>query len=228
MSFRRVVVVTGANKGLGYAIVKKICENDNEIVYLTSRDEHRGKDACDRLKRLGLSPEYHPLDITDSDSVLKFCSFIDKKNQQISILINNAGILFLKDSKETKLVQAEQTISVNFTAIVNFTESMLPYIPTGGKIINISSSSGHLSRIPSEELRRKISSPNLTLPELKALMNAYVEAVRLNKEIEEGWGDSAYVVSKVGVNAYTFILHRRLEAKGTLKRYLLLGLLKTF
>ncbi|CAH2060735.1 unnamed protein product, partial [Iphiclides podalirius] len=39
-------------------------------------------------------------------------------------------------------------------------------------------------------------------------------AVRQNKEIEEGWGDSAYVISKVGVNAYTFILQRRLADKG--------------
>ncbi|CAK1595442.1 unnamed protein product [Parnassius mnemosyne] len=210
MSVSKVAIVTGANKGLGYALVKELCKNYNGIVYLTSRDKERGRRACERLNQLDLHPEYHQLDIVNNLNITKFCSFIKNKDQRVDILINNAGILFLKDAKEPRDFQAEQTILVNFTALVSFTEAMLPYIANGGKIVNISSSSGHLSRIPSEKLRTKISSPNLTLNELKELMNDYVEAVKQGKDIEEGWGDSPYVVSKNAVNAYTFMLQRRL------------------
>ncbi|KPJ19288.1 Carbonyl reductase [NADPH] 1 [Papilio machaon] len=187
MSFNKVAIVTGANKGLGFALVKELCDKLDGIVYLTSRDEKRGIEATEKIKQLGYYPKYHQLD---------------------------AGILFLKDAKESKYVQAEQTILINFTALVNFTEAMLPFIADGGKIVNISSSSGHLSRIPSGQLREKISSPNLTLKELQSLMNDYLEAVKVNKDIEDGWGDSPYVVSKVGVNAYTFLLNRRLANRG--------------
>ncbi|CAG5037633.1 unnamed protein product [Parnassius apollo] len=210
MPVSKVAIVTGANKGLGYALVKELCENFNGTVYLTSRDEERGRCACESLNQLNLHPVYYQLDIVNYQNISKFCSFIKNKDQRVDILINNAGILFLKDAKEPRDFQAEQTILVNFTALVTFTEAMLPYIVNGGKIVNISSSSGHLSRIPSEKLRKQISSPNLTLNKLKELMNDYVEAVKQGKDIEEGWGDSPYVVSKVGVNAYTFMLQRRL------------------
>ncbi|KPJ05804.1 Carbonyl reductase [NADPH] 1 [Papilio xuthus] len=214
MSNNKVAIVTGANKGLGFPLVKELCEKLDGIVYLTSRDETRGIEACEKIRKMGYYPKYHQLDVGNSNSVVKLTSFICKEEQKVDLLINNAGILFLKDAKESKYVQAEQTIFINFTALVNFTEAMLPFIVDGGKIINISSSSGHLSRIPSEKLREKISSPNLTLIELQSLMNDYLEAVKENKEIEDGWGDSPYVVSKVGVNAYTFLLNRRLADRG--------------
>ncbi|XP_028025738.1 carbonyl reductase [NADPH] 3-like [Bombyx mandarina] len=212
MSNDYVAIVTGANKGLGFAIVKDLCENFKGTVYLTSRDETRGNEACEILRKLGLKPEYHQLDVSDPQSVQRFASYI--QNKRVEILINNAGILFLKDAKEPKLFQAEQTILTNYFALVNFCEAILPCVKEGGKIINISSSSGHLSRIPSADLRKRFMCENLTLNELNLLMRNYMEAVKNNEEIDEGWGDSPYVVSKVGVNAYTFILNRKLSSKG--------------
>lgn len=213
MSVNKVAVVTGANKGLGYSIVKKLCEKYSGKVYLTSRDERRGTKACDELKKLGLNPSFHQLDVSDKESVNNFVKQIREQNEEVEILINNAGILFLKDAPEPKTFQAEQTVFVNFTALVDFTEAILPFVKNGGRIVNITSSSGHLCRIPSEELRRKFQSETLTLEELKTLVNSYVEDVKQDQEIKE-WGDSPYVVSKVAVNAYTFMLHRRLAPKG--------------
>lgn len=213
MSVNKVAVVTGANKGLGYSIVKKLCEKYSGKVYLTSRDERRGTKACVELKKLGLNPSFHQLDVSDKESVNNFVKHIREQNEEVEILINNAGILFLKDAPEPKTFQAEQTIFVNFTALVDFTEAILPFMKNGGRIVNITSSSGHLCRIPSEELRRKFQSETLTLEELKALVNSYLEDVKQDQEIKE-WGDSPYVVSKVAVNAYTFMLHRRLAPKG--------------
>lgn len=214
MSARKVAVVTGSNKGLGYSIVENLCEKYNGKVYLTSRDVTRGIRACKELKKSGLNPIFHQLDVTDEKSIETFVNHIQDKNEEVEILINNAGILFLKDAPEPKMFQAEQTISVNFTALVVFTEAILPLVKSGGKIVNITSSSAHLSRIPSEELRKKFSSESLTLEELKSLVSSYVEDVKKDQEIDKGWGDSPYVVSKVAVNAYTFMLHRRLSLKG--------------
>lgn len=214
MTTDKVAVVTGSNKGLGLALVKGLCEKFKGIVYLTSRDEIRGRNAVQELNELGLKPVYHQLDITDAESVKKFGEYIRKQHGQIDILVNNAAILFLKDAKEPKDFQAEQTLEVNFFATVDFCEAMLPLIPKDGRIVNISSSSGHLARIPSEDLRKKIGSEDMGLDELKVLMKSYVDAVRESREMEAGWGDSSYVVSKVAFNAYSFQLHRRLSDKG--------------
>ncbi|CAH0731575.1 unnamed protein product, partial [Brenthis ino] len=209
----KIAVVTGANKGLGFAIVKGLCKKFVGTVYLTSRDEKRGQEACLKLQELGYAPKYHQLDITNKESIVKFCSFLQTENKKIQILINNAGVLFLKDATESKIYQAEFTLLVNFFALVEFTEEILSYMNNNGTIVNISSSSGHLSRIPSEVLRKDISNSNLTVKELKKLMQNYIDTVKFNKNYEQ-WGDSPYVVSKVGVNAYTFILNRRLVDRG--------------
>ncbi|XP_050671781.1 carbonyl reductase [NADPH] 3-like [Leptidea sinapis] len=208
----KVAVVTGANKGLGYELVKGLCERFFGRVYLTSRDEKRGTEACEKLKNEGLSPEYHQLDITNSESIKKFVYFIQNKHGLIDLLINNAGILFLKDAQEPKSEQVDNTLLVNFDSVVSFTELMLPYIKEDGIILNISSSSGHLSRIPSDEIKKKLANPGLTLAELDELVQDYKDAVK-NGSDEEMWGSSPYVVSKVALNAYTFILNRRLSDK---------------
>lgn len=211
---KKVAVVTGSNKGLGFSIVKNLCEIYDGNVYLTSRDENRGRTACENLRKLGLKPIFNQLDVTNEKSVKNFVKHIRDENEEVEILINNAGILFLKDAPEPKTIQATQTVSINFTALVDFTEAILPLVKSGGKIVNVTSSSAHLSRIPSEELRRQFSLESLTLEELKSLTNSYVEDVKQDQEITKGWGDSPYVVSKVAVNAYTFMLHRRLSPKG--------------
>lgn len=213
----KTAVVTGANKGLGYAIVKILCKEYDGKVYLTSRDETRGFQACEELKTLGLNPDYRQLDITNSDSVLKFIKGVKDRNEEIDILVNNAGVLYLKDAKETKIHQADTTILVNFLSQVIFTESVIPLLSDGATIVNISSSSGHLSRIPSDTLRKRFSSEKLTFSELKTMIMNYLESVRQEEDISDVWGDSPYVVSKVALNAYTFMSHRRLSPKGKLK-----------
>ena len=65
-----VAVVTGSNKGIGLAIVRGLCRQFEGDVFLTSRDEGRGREAVvAALEREGLSPKYHQLDITDEASV---------------------------------------------------------------------------------------------------------------------------------------------------------------
>lgn len=211
---KRVAVVTGSNKGLGFAIVKLLCENYEGQVYLTSRDENKGRQACEDLKKLGLDPLYHQLDITDYKSVRKFVKCISDEKQEVDVLINNAGIRFSEDAPESKIVQAEETVSVNFRGMVDFTEAILPLVQCGGSIVNITSSSSHLSRLPSEKFRRLFCSTKLTLDELKNMVSTYIEDVKQNQEIDKGWGNSPYIVSKIAVNSYTFMLHRRLKMEG--------------
>lgn len=209
----KIAIVTGANKGLGFSIVKGLCEKFEGTTYLTSRDQKRGREACLKLQELGYTPEFHQLDVTNDESISMFCNRLHSENKKVHILINNAGILFLKNAKESKIYQTEETLIVNFFALVKFTEKILPFMDDNSAIINISSSSGHLSRIPSQKLRAKLSNPNLDVGGLKTLMQQYIDCVLSNRS-EDEWGDSPYVVSKVGVNAYTFMLNRRLASKG--------------
>ncbi|KAI6702956.1 hypothetical protein NL676_012092 [Syzygium grande] len=74
-------VVTGANKGLGFAVCKFLASK-GIVVVLTARDEKRGLEAIDKLKlEYGLSYHviFHQLDVCDPASVLSLADFVEHK-----------------------------------------------------------------------------------------------------------------------------------------------------
>ena len=74
----RVAIVTGANKGIGLAIVRGICKKFNGDVVLTSRDPERGANAVKQLEEEGLNVKYHQLDIDSRDSISALKEFLKK------------------------------------------------------------------------------------------------------------------------------------------------------
>lgn len=74
--------------------MKGLCEKFDGDVYLTSRDVGRGEAAVEVLKRLGYSPLYHQLDITEQKSVDSFKNYLISKYGGIDLLVNNAAIAF--------------------------------------------------------------------------------------------------------------------------------------
>lgn len=58
--FQLLFQVTGGNKGIGYAIVKGLCEKFHGIVYLTARDVARGQEAVAQLNKVSLTFKKRP------------------------------------------------------------------------------------------------------------------------------------------------------------------------
>lgn len=87
--------MTGSNKGIGLAVVKGLCEKYDGVVYLTARDVERGEAAVAQLKKQGMNPKFHQLDITDQKSVDRFRDFIKNTHGGLDILVNNAAIAFM-------------------------------------------------------------------------------------------------------------------------------------
>uniref|UniRef100_A0A0B7AQJ4 Uncharacterized protein n=1 Tax=Arion vulgaris TaxID=1028688 RepID=A0A0B7AQJ4_9EUPU len=93
---QKVAVVTGSNKGIGFAIVRALCKQYDGDVFLTSRDEGRGKAAVKELEKEGLHPKYFLLDINNRKNVEELRDFLQKNYNGLDVLINNAGIAFRK------------------------------------------------------------------------------------------------------------------------------------
>lgn len=208
---RRLAIVTGGNKGIGYAIVKALCERFDGDVYLTARDVGRGQAAVGQLNELGLKPKFHQLDVTDTGSVAAFAKFVADSYAGIDVLVNNAAIAFKAAATEPFGVQAEETIRVNYFALRTVCDALFPLLVSGARVVNLSSSAGRLSVIPGEELKQKLSSPQLTTDELDALMRQFVEKAKSGNHEQFGWPSSAYCVSKVGVSALSFIQQRAFD-----------------
>jgi NAD(P)-dependent dehydrogenase (short-subunit alcohol dehydrogenase family) len=67
---QRVAVVTGANRGLGKAITRRLAEQGLYVV-LTGRNEQAAREAAEDLAKDGLSVSAHQLDVTDPASVVR-------------------------------------------------------------------------------------------------------------------------------------------------------------
>jgi NAD(P)-dependent dehydrogenase (short-subunit alcohol dehydrogenase family) len=89
---RKVAVVTGSNKGIGLEIVKGLCKSFDGIVYLTARKVENGQQAIDELKKLGLEPRFHRLDVQNMESIKEFAIYLRETHGGLDVLVNNAGV----------------------------------------------------------------------------------------------------------------------------------------
>ncbi|XP_042964052.1 (+)-neomenthol dehydrogenase-like isoform X2 [Carya illinoinensis] len=101
---KRYAVVTGANKGIGFEIVRQLASK-GIVVVLTARDEKKGLEAVEKLKDYGLSDHvvFHQLDISDPASIASLADFIKAKFGKLDILVNNAGISGLKQEADLNI-----------------------------------------------------------------------------------------------------------------------------
>ena len=211
----KVAVVTGSNKGIGLAIVRGLCKQFKGDVYLTSRDEQRGKEAIALLEGEGLSPKYHQLDIKDVDSVDTLKKFIIEKYGGIDVLVNNAGIAFRHSSTASPLEQASMSVETNFDGLVNMMRAFAPITNSHGRIVLVSAYHPNLlSSLKSQDLRDRFSDPKATESDVIELMREFVEDVRMGRHAEKGWCNTFYSSCKVGETAIAQVYARQLKQCG--------------
>lgn len=237
----RVAVVTGANKGVGYFIALQLGMSGLfEHIILGCRDPSRGQAALSSLQPLlpsKVRASFLPLTIGDHASHVQFreqleslltdsCNSNDNssdataKPAKVDVLVNNAGIAFKGADPTPFAKQTKPTLDVNFRGTVDFTKEMLPLLrraakqPSGdARIINVASMSGRLNQV-SQDLQDQISSPTLTMPELHQLLDNFESSVNEGNHKAQGWSNSNYGMSKLGVVAATKIWAREEAANG--------------
>lgn len=212
MSSVQVAVVTGSNKGIGLAIVRALCRQFPGDVYLTCRDPGRGQAAVAQLQQEGLRPLFHQLDIDDLQSIRALRDFLKDKYGGLNVLVNNAGIAFKVHDTTPFAVQAEVTLKTNFFGTRNVCTELLPLVKPYGRVVNVSSMvSSSALRGCSQELQQKFRSDTITEEELVQLMAKFVEDTKRGVHEKEGWPNTAYGVSKIGVTVLSRIQARLLN-----------------
>ncbi|XP_054654202.1 carbonyl reductase [NADPH] 1 [Dunckerocampus dactyliophorus] len=208
----RVAVVTGGNKGIGKAIVQALCKQFEGDVYLTARDEGRGRDAVASLSSEGLKVNFHQLDINDVGSITKAAAFFKDKYGGVDVLVNNAGIAFKVADTTPFATQADVTLKTNFFATQDMLTHFLPLVKAGGRVVNVSSfvSVRSLSQC-SPQLQERFRSEDITEEELTGLMRRFVDRAKKGEHKQDGWPETAYGVSKIGVTTLSMIQARRVS-----------------
>jgi NAD(P)-dependent dehydrogenase (short-subunit alcohol dehydrogenase family) len=176
----KVALVSGANKGIGFEIARGL-GRAGVHVYLGARDEQRGRAAENTLRADGLNVTWIALDVTDPASIDRARAEIERRSERLDILINNAGIA-TRSSVEMEDIYA--------TNVFGLARMMLAFVPllarTKGRVVNLSSSLGSLTRLSDPAHAARQSGPQF-------------------------W---QYASSKAAVNAITVLFAIELAAKG--------------
>uniref|UniRef100_A0A452HIL0 carbonyl reductase (NADPH) n=1 Tax=Gopherus agassizii TaxID=38772 RepID=A0A452HIL0_9SAUR len=222
MSSTPVALVTGGNKGIGFAIVRDLCKQFTGDVYLTARDPGRGQAAVTKLQEEGLNPLFHQLDIDNLQSIRTLRDFLKEKYGGLNVLVNNAGIAFKVADTTPFAIQAEVTMRTNFFATRDVCTELLPLIKPHGRVVNVSSmaSVSALARC-SQDLQQKFRNDTITEQELVKLMTKFVEDTKNGVHEKEGWPNTAYGVSKIGVTVLSRIQAQMLNKERKADRILL-------
>jgi NAD(P)-dependent dehydrogenase (short-subunit alcohol dehydrogenase family) len=145
-----VALVTGGNRGIGYAIGRSLAQRGITVI-LGVRDPNKGAAACSRLQSEGLDAHFELLDVTDEDSLQTAIKHIQAQFRRLDILVNNAGIMI--DGNESVLNTGrktlEKTMQTNVLGPLKLCQHCIPLMKAGGygRIVNMSSSLGSLSEM---------------------------------------------------------------------------------
>ena len=93
-----IVLVTGANRGIGFEICRQLAARGAEVV-LTARRKDAGKRAASKLAAQKVIVHFHPLDVSSRKSIAGLREFLKRTYGRLDVLINNAGVIAKNDSR---------------------------------------------------------------------------------------------------------------------------------
>lgn len=152
---KKIALVSGANTGIGFQIAKALVEN-GYIVYVGSRDLHKGQAAVDEI---GEHAKAVQLDITDPDSIRAAVKMVENEYGYLTLLVNNAAISHAgKPNRTMEEVLGSQRASTvpiselktvwetNVFGTLALTQAFLPLLrkAAGARIVTVSSALGSL------------------------------------------------------------------------------------
>lgn len=137
----KIVLVTGAGRGIGASIAKRFASEGAEVIVNYSGNDEAAQKTVDEITATGGQAQKYKCSVNDSESVKVMIDEIIKKFGRIDILVNNAGIT--KDGLMLRMTDEDfdRVIDVNLKGTFNCTKYASKYMlkQKSGKIINISS-----------------------------------------------------------------------------------------
>ncbi len=150
---KKVAVVTGGNRGLGFETCRQLAKKDYRVV-LTSRTEKSAQQAVRKLADEGLEVLPFTLDVTNKNQIVGLGNFLTKEFGRVDVLINNAGIFPEDSDGETSALKGhldliKEAMETNVYGPFQLCQTLIPLMVKKGygRIVNLSSGMGQLSEM---------------------------------------------------------------------------------
>ena len=127
---KRVVVITGANRGIGLELAQHYSRVGDHVIGVC-------RQTSDELEAAAARVIEH-VDVTSDESVARLADAL--AGERIDLLINNAGLLQENELGRIDFDSLRAQMEVNAYAPLRVTEALMSLIPSGGKVANITAS----------------------------------------------------------------------------------------
>jgi NAD(P)-dependent dehydrogenase (short-subunit alcohol dehydrogenase family) len=147
---KKIACVTGANRGIGFEIVRQLLQHDFHVV-LTARSRDAGERAASKL---GSNVSFRSLDVCDDASIERAAKEFGNSHDHLDVLVNNAAI-YPDEDVDILTITREQlvtTLQTNTLGALRVVQAFLPYLRKAGsaRVINVSSGYGELDGLSAE------------------------------------------------------------------------------
>jgi NAD(P)-dependent dehydrogenase (short-subunit alcohol dehydrogenase family) len=191
MSSPRVVLVTGANRGIGFAILQALSTRSPSDQYLLgARDLVKGTSAIKALRQLGIEARIDAiqLDVTSDQSLRTAVKMIESKYHALDVLINSAGLALIPSAPDCSDYRSafSAVYDTNVISVALTTQLFLPLLRRSprGQVINVSSARGSLTLSSSPSTPPTVSMPySISKTALNALTLEF-DKLAENKDVE--------------------------------------------
>ncbi|MGX1831007.1 SDR family NAD(P)-dependent oxidoreductase [Paenibacillus taichungensis] len=146
---KKTAFVTGANKGIGFEIVKQLGQAGWRVI-LGARNIERGEAAVAELNSDGLDIDFVQIDMSDLVSIERAADKIAKGYPELTLMINNAGMpgAFARSFTDTKEEDLRNAFEVNFFGTFRLNQRLFPLIKDNeGTIVNVSTDMASLDHM---------------------------------------------------------------------------------
>jgi NAD(P)-dependent dehydrogenase (short-subunit alcohol dehydrogenase family) len=144
---RKVAVVTGGARGIGAATARQFARSNYAVAVLDVLDE--GQTLCDELNAAGADALFFHCDVSSEAEVKEQVVQIQARYGRIDVLVNNAGVVLVKQLEEVAWEEYQKVINTNLGGTFLLCKYVLPIMKRqgSGAIVNMASVSGHVGQI---------------------------------------------------------------------------------
>jgi carbonyl reductase 1 len=192
MTPTRTALVTGANQGLGRALVEALAArmNAQDRILLTGRDPERVRAAADAAPRTGARIEGRVLDVRDGGAIDALAAELG----EVDIVFSNATARMSPDADPADEVDAVAETSNLATS--RMLRAFAPRLRPGGRLIIVASALGTLDKLDAR-VRPRFVAATASLDAVDGLVSAWRDAVHAGRAEQEGFGTWLNIPSKV-------------------------------
>jgi NAD(P)-dependent dehydrogenase (short-subunit alcohol dehydrogenase family) len=139
-----IALITGGSRGLGKSMALKLAEHGTDVVLTYRSNQAEAQAVVAAIEKLGRRAVALPLDVGKATSFEAFAQQLRQVLQQwrrerFDYLVNNAGVGVHASFANTTEAQFDELVNVHFKGTFFLTQTLLPLIADGGRIVNVSS-----------------------------------------------------------------------------------------